>query len=64
MINDITIIGANLPAHFVEPNLTGVTGTTHSLDFRPIGATRVVKNSTQLSEVDSDQDTSINSSEF
>jgi hypothetical protein len=64
MINDITLIGANLPAHFVEPNLTGVTGTTHSLDFRPIGATRVVKNSTQLSEVDSDQDTSINSSEF
>ena len=64
MINDITLIGANLPAHFVEPNLTGVTGTTHSLDFRPIGATRVVKNSTQLSEVDSDEGTSIGSTEF
>ena len=64
MINDITVIGANLPAHFVEPNLTSVTGTTHSLDFRPIGATRVVKNSTQLSEVDSDEGTSIGSTEF
>ena len=64
LINDITVIGANLPAHFVEPNLTSVTGTTHSLDFRPIGATRVVKNSTQLSEVDSDEGTSIGSTEF
>ena len=64
LINDITVIGANLPAHFVEPNLTGVTGTTHSLDFRPTGATRVVKNSTQLSEVDSDEGTSIGSTEF
>lgn len=64
MINDITVIGANLPAHFVEPNLTGATGTTHALDFRPIGATRVVKNSTQLSEVDSDESTSIGATEF
>ena len=64
LINDITVIGANLPAHFVEPNLTSVTGTTHSLDFRPTGATRVVKNSTQLSEVDSDEGTSIGSTEF
>ncbi len=64
MINDITLIGANLPAHFVEPNLTGVTGTTHALDFRPVGATRVVKNSTQLSEVDSDESTSIGATEF
>ena len=67
MINDITVIGANLPAHFVELPLTSwtnITGTTKSLTHRPIGATRVVKNSTQLSEVDSDESTSIGATEF
>ena len=62
MINDITIIGANLPAHFVELPLTSwtnITGTTKSLTHRPVGATRVTKNNIQMIEVDSDANTPI-----
>ena len=62
MINDITVIGANLPAHFVELPLTSwtnITGTTKSLTHRPVGATRVTKNNIQMIEVDSDANTPI-----
>ena len=62
LINDITVIGANLPAHFVELPLTSwtsITGTTKSLTHRPIGATRVTKNNIQMIEVDSDESTVI-----
>ncbi len=64
LVNDITVIGAALTPHYVEPQLTGATGTTHALDFRPIGSVRVIKNGTQLSQVDDDLNTSIGASEF